>query len=259
MSRCVGRGNCSVLVEASVLGPASSCKPGTDLHAKATYACVSRQVLKGLFAAPAGSREDGGAHPRIPGKEEGLESDSQERGNALDAGRRVTEDYTGFVDAPRYVPEQELSSSRHYEEDEGSRRPTGNPFTQIRRLFRNEDQNRGKADPKSPATDDQAITGVISRNTVHERDTLTHQQLITRGVSFWVSLTSFMKGMSGTLACIMSSNNHLLLSYQYRGENESERGLSSRHQMMTGESITHSSATALKADFQSCTQLLIQY
>ena len=251
MSRCVGRGMCSVPVDSSVFGPASSCKPATDLHAKATYACVTRLVLKGLFAAPTaeGSKEEarGTDQTRIPlgaGGEEGPESDSQERGNALGAGQRVTEDYTGFVDAPRYVPELEQSNGRHYEDDDASRRPSGNPFTQIRRLFRNEDQNREKAGSKSPATDDQAITGIISRNAVHERDTLTHQQLITRGVSFWVSLSSFMKGMSYW----RTSRDQIIIYPSILGERERERAaLCGRHDVMR-------EVEEVKQCFQSCTQ-----
>lgn len=205
MSRCVGRGSCSVPVDSDVFGPASSCKPGTGLHAKATYACVSRQVLKGLFAGPTaaeGSKDDtrGRDEGRIPvestvGGDEGRESDPQEQGNKLDAGQRVTEDYSGFVDAPRYVPEQEQNSGRNYEnDDESSRRPSGNPFTQIRRLFRNEEPNQDKNASKIRTIDDQAISRIIGRNSVDEKDSRSRQQLITRGVSIWVSLTSFMKG-----------------------------------------------------------------
>jgi hypothetical protein len=201
MSKCVGKGNCTVMADATVLGAVSSCKPGTELHAKATYACVSRQVLKGLFAGSPNSREDmrGSDHPGIPVGEEGPKSDPQERGNSLDAGQRVTEDYTGFVDAPRYVPEQELGSAGRQDESDasGARRAAGgrdDAFTQIRRMFRKEDQNREKTDPKSVVTDDQPMSGIISRNPVQETDTLAHQQLITKGVSFWVSMTSFIKG-----------------------------------------------------------------
>ena len=58
-AKCVGKRNCSVPVDAETLGP-SSCKAGADLHIKATYACVARQVLKSI---------DSGSSDSIPEEE----------------------------------------------------------------------------------------------------------------------------------------------------------------------------------------------
>lgn len=202
MSKCVAKSNCSAVVESAVFGAVTGCKSGTELHAKATYACVSRQVLKGFFS-PGLENRGSGDGSLVPGGGDGwADSHAQEGGNTGHDVVRVTEDYSGFVDAPRYEPEKEQRNGQHYgDRDDDSRRLSGNPFTQIRRLFRNEDQKRGKDGSKS---DDQAITGVIDRNVVvRESDSLTHTKLITRGVNFWVSMTSFIRGTS-----IISSNNH---------------------------------------------------
>lgn len=97
VKRCGGLRNCTVPVDQETLGT-STCKPGTDLHLKVTYACVLRQILKGFVAVGTGAKETGGNLDTE--KQIGHESPSAPPATSKD-------DYAGFVDAPRYVPDSE--------------------------------------------------------------------------------------------------------------------------------------------------------
>lgn len=188
MTRCVGKGSCNVTVDSSTFGTVSSCRSGSELHAKATYACVSRQVLKGLFAPhsePDANRADSKGSDESVMQSLGDKSDPK-------GGTDVSQDLIGFVDAPRYVPDQDMDEKRpeeHDVEDDSGNRPSGNPFTQIRRLFRKEE--RSKSPAKTSSLDQ--IKSMIHQNSDQEKDT--HQKWISDGIRFWFSIS---RGFSGT-------------------------------------------------------------
>ncbi|CAG2174603.1 unnamed protein product, partial [Oppiella nova] len=92
MSSCHGRKKCSLEADIGTFG-APGCSKGTRLHLKVVYTCVPKDVLKELEIG-------------VTDTEKSNSDNSLSNEDGVD-----TSDYTGFVEEPRYVPEQEQPST----------------------------------------------------------------------------------------------------------------------------------------------------
>ncbi|CAG2103780.1 unnamed protein product [Medioppia subpectinata] len=95
MSSCHGRKKCSLEADVGTFGD-PGCAKSTRLHLKVVYTCVPKDALKELdIGVTAADTEKTGGNSDSLSNEDGVD----------------TSDYTGFVEEPRYIPEQEVSST----------------------------------------------------------------------------------------------------------------------------------------------------
>ncbi|XP_067118715.1 protein eva-1-like isoform X1 [Centruroides vittatus] len=151
MSSCHGRRKCSIGADVGTFGN-PSCPKGNSLFLKVVYTCVPREILKDLDL---GGSEDGKDQP----------DDS---------------DYTGFIEAPRYVPVTPTSADRGLEDSKFT--PS---FKYVPDLGRDEIRTTQKTDIQSDENIEEEFPDVNC--------TVVDDQKVIGFLTEWISAYNFIK------------------------------------------------------------------